>query len=227
MMHISKTTTETVLEIYNRNPALRFLITTFVPVVGSVLDVTATQMWHLMQTKRMRVLIEELDKGNVLLTEEQVAQESFVHCFMVTSQAVVRTNRHKKIALFARLLESVVSEPYDLSIDEYEEFLLILDDLSYREILALRILDKYSDSPREIDQNDLQWTDTFWEKFVSELSKKLHIQPDELKSFLARLARTGCYEVFVGYYDAQGDQGQLTPTYERLKSLVYRQQSNG
>lgn len=222
MMNHRKTTVETALEIYTKNPALRLLLTTIFPVVGSVLDVTATQMWHHMQSKRMRVLFEELDQGNVLLTEEHVANENFIHCFMVTSRAVVRTNRHEKIAMFARLLESVVSESNEFSIDKYEELLLILDDLSYREILALRILDKYSDSPREKDQNDLQWTVTFWEKFVHELCEKLQIQQDELKSFLARLARTGCYEVFVGYYDAHGDKGQLTATYYRLKSFVYR-----
>jgi len=58
-------------------------------------------------------------------------------------------------------------------VDEYEDFLNILDELSYRELQALSILDQFSNRPRTSDQNDGQWANTFWEEFIQRVSTLL------------------------------------------------------
>ena len=221
MKNSQKTRTESSLECYSTHPALRGLVNV-IPAVGPLIDGVIVEIWEHLKAKRLREFFDQLAQGKVLVTEEHVANEEFVHCFIATSKAVTFTNRHEKIAMFARLLESVVKRTNDFSIDEYEEFLNILDELSYREILVLHILDQYSGTPRENHQNDLQWTCTFWDDFVDEIREKLQIHPAQITSILARLARTGCYDIFTGYFDTKGDKGQLTPLYYRLKTLVYK-----
>lgn len=221
MNNSQKTPTESSLECYSKHPALRGLVNV-IPAVGPLIDGVIVEIWERLRAKRLREFFDQLAQGNVLVTEEQVANEEFVHCFIATSKAVMFTNRHEKIEMFARLLESVVKRTNDFSIDEYEEFLNILDELSYRELLVLHILDRYSRTPRKNHQNDLQWTCTFWDEFVYEIRERLQVHPAQITSILTRLARTGCYEIFTGYYDTKGDKGQLTPLYYHLKTLVYK-----
>ncbi len=123
--------------------------------------------------------------------------------------------------MFARLLKSSLTDNEISNIDEYEDFLKILDELSYRELIALRVLDEFGSTPRTEEQNDLQWTNQFWDKFEKRLSSELGIPTNQLTDFMNRIARTGCYEMFTGgYMDYTGGKGKLTPTYHRLRGFV-------
>jgi hypothetical protein len=123
--------------------------------------------------------------------------------------------------MFARLLKSLLKENEIRSIDEYEDYLKILDEISYREFLALKVLDEYSETPRTEEQNDLQWTNQFWEDFESRLAGELNIPIEQVVDFMNRITRTGCYEMFTGsFWDYTGGKGKLTPTYQRLKNFV-------
>ena len=131
------------------------------------------------------------------------------------------SRRREKIKMFARLLKSSLTECDLAGIDEYEDFLNILDEISYRELLALAIMDEYSTRPRTEKQNDLEWVGTFWDEFESRLSKELNIPSNQVADFMNRIARTGCYEMFTGtYWDYTGGKGKLTPTYQRLKRFI-------
>ena len=145
---------------------------------------------------------------------------SFYIVFTITARAVAYTSRREKIQFFARLLVNSFQECQSLHTDEYEELLQTLDCLSYREISILKVLDSFSKWPREPDQNDLQWTHSFWEEFVVRLGEEVQVKREEIPSLLNRLTRTGCIEIFVGYWDAFGDIGKLTPTYSRLKHFI-------
>ena len=147
-----------------------------------------------------------------------------MHCYFVTTRYALNSRRREKIELFARLLKSSVGTDGPQDTDEYEAFLEILDELNYRELQALAVLDSYSDRPSTSDQNDLQWTNTFWEEFVARLSRELKVPQDEVTDFMNRISRTGCYEMFTGrYLDYTGGKGKLTPTYKRLKKLIGQQ----
>ena len=123
--------------------------------------------------------------------------------------------------MFARLLKNSLTEEDISNIDEYEDFLKVLDELSYRELLALRILDKYSSTTRSEAQKDLTWTNQFWDKFEEDITNELKIPKDQIASFMDKIVRTGCYEMFTGsYYDYTGGKGKLTPMYQRLKKFI-------
>ena len=124
--------------------------------------------------------------------------------------------------MFARLLKSSLVASGPSSTDEYEDFLHILDDLSYREIQALRIFDELSSNvPRNDEQNDLQWIHVFWQDFEDQLCRHLNIPQEEVADFMLRITRTGCYATLTGtYWESTGAKGMLTPTYRRLKGFV-------
>jgi hypothetical protein len=106
-------------------------------------------------------------------------------------------------------------------LDEYESFLEILDELNYRELRALAILDSFSESPRTAEQTEIEWTKTFWDDFANRLTIELGVPQDAGKDFMNRISRTGCFELYAGSYIGDtGAKGKLTATYKRLKRFV-------
>ncbi|MEK7953993.1 hypothetical protein [Luteolibacter soli] len=106
--------------------------------------------------------------------------------------------------------------------DAYEDLLSILDELSFRELRALSILDGYSSTiERAPGDNDYTLAQKFWDALEKTLTRELSIPADQLDDFMNRLSRTGCFETFEGKYTAAyGGMGRLTPTYYSLKQFV-------
>jgi len=170
--------------------------------------------------ERTREFFDELAKGNILVDSSLLESEDFLHCYFATVKYALNSRRREKSKMFARLLKSSVTGEGPHGVDEYEDFLNILDELSYRELWALTILDQYqfSDKERTSDQNDAQWAITFWEEFIQCVSNELSIPPDEVIDFLKRISRTGCYELITGW--GFPNNGKVTPTYRRLKNFI-------
>lgn len=206
-------------ERYERNPALRALAR-IIPY-GSAVEVAVLTVVGRIREERLQTFFDELATANAIDNPDLVDEEDFVHCFLTTLQFAVNTRRREKIRMFGRLLKSSVSPDSGLSDgDEYEDFLSILDELTYREIRALSILNEFSGTIREESQNEMQWTMTFWEDFCQRLSDDLPLPIDEVADFMKRLGRTGCFHELIGYYDTRPGVGTLTPTYLRLLSFV-------
>ena len=162
-----------------------------------------------------------LATGDVVVDEKLLECEDFLHAYYATTKYALNSRRREKIRMFARLLKSSITESEISDVDEYEDILKILDELSYRELLALKILDEYSSTPRTEEENDLQWTEQFWNEFEQRLSNELRIPKNQVADFMNRIGRTGCYELFTGmYWDYTGGKGKLTSTYHRLKKFI-------
>ena len=212
------------LQRYQGNRVVRGLIQLVPFGVGSALDVVLTQTLEKIRIERAQTYFDELDAGDAKIDLSLLASEDFVHCYMLTTKFALNTRRRDKIKMFARLLKNSVDEITATGVDEYEEFAGVLDDLHYREIQALNILDEYSDTPRDSEQNDLQWMNLFWNEFENRMSNQLNIPQDEIDAFMNRIVRTGCYETLTGmYWDYKGGQGKLTPTYRRLKKFIVKE----
>ena len=204
---------------YERNPALRALAR-MIPY-GSAVEAAALTVVGRIREERLRTFFDELESANAIDNPELAEMEDFVHCFLTTMKFAVNTRQREKIQMFGRLLKSSASPDSGLSdFDEYEDFLGILDELSYREIRAMAILDAFSGTARQEGHNDIQWTMTFWDDFCRRLSAELPLPINEVANFMKRIERTGCFQEFTGYYNARAGLGKLTPTYRRLSSFV-------
>lgn len=211
--------TENLLKHY-QNPLIRALIQ-LIPYAGGSIDTHMMGIVERIKVERKRAFFDELSRGEVELNEKLIESEDFLHCFFVSWEAGVKARRREKTSLFARLLKSAFTENHPRNVDEFEEFASILDDLSFEEWRVLTILDSYSSTPRNSDQNNLIWSRTFWDDFREVVEKEMGIPQDEFTPFMNRLARTGLYDQIVGtYFDYEGGVGMLTARYHRLKIFV-------
>jgi len=200
-------------ERYEKSPAIRALVQLIPSWIGSAFDVVLTITIANIREDRARAFFDELGKRDFPLTEEEIKSEDFLHAFFATSKAALNTRRREKTRLFAQLLCSYAFKPTE--IEEFEEHLSVLDDLSYREFQILLALKHYEEAdPQDKVKNAHERADLFWKDFQSECATKLGIPTDELNGILTRLTRTGLYQVITFHY--RGDRGRLTPNFYRF-----------
>lgn len=210
------------MEKYEKNPVLRGLMQLVPLGIGSVIDVALCTEIERIREERVKTFFDELERGNIALSIDLLESEDFLHCFFATSKAAFNTRRREKIEFFARLLKSTLVDGNYSCTDEFEDYLNILDDLSFRELMILIKLDKFeTEYPFSEGENDLQRANRFWEMYCVELTRDLAIPLDEINATLTRLNRSGCYETFIGaYFSYTGGKGKTTSTFKRLKQLI-------
>lgn len=206
---------------YSNDPHSRALLQLLIPYLGAPIDTELTMGYAKMMEERERVFFTELARGNSILTKEIIESNNFLHCFFATNNYVLKTNRKEKIELFAKLLKSNLEIDLLKDTDEYEEYLEILFELSYREFQILCTLRKFENMHQIEDyENECGRATHFWDDFKNELTQKLKIEKNEIDSLLIRLMRTGCYETFTGkYYDETGTR-KTTKIFDKLMNLI-------
>lgn len=185
------------------------------PFVDLLPGVDAT-LYHF-RLQRLHAFFDELAKGNIDLTEEQIENEDFLHAYYATVRAVANTRRREKIRLFALLFVNYIQNG-DLcedNTDVFDEVLAILDDLSYREFQILTILHSFETTLLpDKDENPERWISHGWDDFLSAVASELGIPSDHIQGMLARLNRTGLYETITGtFFGYRGGGGHLTPNF--------------
>ncbi|MFA7677810.1 MAG: hypothetical protein WCY34_06585, partial [Candidatus Omnitrophota bacterium] len=176
-----------ILEVFNkrysRNPVLRGLIQLIPYSIGSGIDAALIATVISIREDRAKTFFDELDAGKIKLNESLIKSEDFLHKFFVTTKAAFNARRREKIKLFAYLLLSSEESGNFSSIDEYEEYLEVLDEITLRELYILVILDKYVQKyPRASGDNPLQSVVRFWEEFSKEVTDRLQISLDEFNA---------------------------------------------
>lgn len=201
---------------YESNPLLRGLVQ-LVPG-ASALETTILNTVAQIEADRLRTFFDELGAGRVPLNDRMIETEDFLHAFFATSNAARRTRQREKIRYLARLLRSTFGRPTPPIIDEYEELLSIVEELSFRELHILSLLDQAEEQTSfSGKEDDLGRANLLWPHFEASVEAKLQISPEELAPVLMRLQRSGCYvEITGGYWDYTGGRGHLTRLYRRL-----------
>jgi hypothetical protein len=213
---------ESLTQRYEKSAIVRALVQLIPLSIGSAIDTAVLTKVQSIRADRMREFFDELARGEQELNPELLENNDFLHCFFATSEAALKTQREEKIRAFARLLCASTIQGKFSDIDEYEEFLAILDDLSNRELAVLILLDSYeSIYQKNEEENDFQRANRFWQEFCHQLVTEFGIPDNEINAILTRLNRSGCYETFTGtYWDNTGGKGKITPTFHRIKTLA-------
>lgn len=208
------------IEAFVSNPVVRALMQLVPGGIGSAADVLIMDHVDRIKQKRLHAFFEALQQGDVQMTTDLLANDDFLHCLDATLRAAVRARRYEKISLFARLLDQGFVRGKARSVEDYEDLVSVLDDLSYREWQALLLLDCYlADAPPA--DNPLLRVSAVWDRFVADLDTELCVEPAEASSFMNRIARTGLYNEITGaYWDYTGGKGAPTPKLSRLKELL-------
>jgi hypothetical protein len=132
-------------------------------------------------------LFAYLDENGATLTPEMIDSDDFLHRFNITVRAARRTHSREKIRRFALLLTAPIGEGPDgvKDVDEHGELLGIVEELSEREMLILKVLDRF--------QEPGSWGTAKWEDRKRQIVEEVGPPSDEIDGVLIRLMRTGLY----------------------------------
>lgn len=198
------------------SPIVKFFLQSL--PIASALDSSVSSL----KNKRSKKFFEKLEAGHITLTDEVIKSDDFLHCFFITYQATIKSRRDEKISLIADFLINGLSETSPIKmIDEFEEYACLLDELSYREIIALIKLRELETPHKGISyENSLKRTDQYWGEFLNFLNE-IEIEKPQQPGFLKRLERSGCYRTFQGLYLSDtGGIGETTSYFDNLYQLL-------
>ncbi len=209
-----------IIEGYNKNPVLKGLSQILPYGIGSGVDAVLATTLQNIHSKRKKEFFDELSSGDIELTSDLLESEDFLHCYFATAKYALNSRRKEKIMMFARLLKSATLDNSFSCTDEYEEYLSILDELSFRELSILYKLHQFESNYPQLDgETDIDRANRFWDLFLKDLIEQLGISEKEIDSLLIRLTRTGCYEKCVAFMGTT-KVGKLTPTFYKLIRLT-------
>ncbi len=126
------------------------------------------------------------------MTEDLIRSDDFIHKYFITLKAALETKRNEKIQYFARLLKNSNSPLANEPVDYYEDFIKVLDDLTYQELRILIKLHEQENLHESYEGNRLMVNKRFYRKFKAHLAEDMGISEDEVLSIFIRLGRTGC-----------------------------------
>jgi len=206
--------------LYDEKPMIRALLQ-LVPSWG-VANSLLQQRVDEIRSDRLKTFFDELAIGKIELSEELIKSEDFLHCYFSTLRASLNTRQREKIRMFAKLLNSSLTQPNPASADEFEELLAVLDMVTLREFEVLNDLRKNElHHPPKAEENEVQNARHYWDNFRKESIQKLFIPENVFTAFMAKLERTGLYlRITITVTDYEGDIGRTTPLFARLLEFI-------
>lgn len=229
---------ERALELYSSNHLVRTLLqnlsVTGIPI-GALIDSIASEAYNKLHVERAAIFFEELDKGNIELTQEIIQSEDFLFSLFSALKASLYTRQKEKVRFFTKLFtKQLIENGFDQA-DEYDDYLKILDELTFREIYMLYRLKQYEATAHliEVDEDDedkddeLRIAGRYWRDFSKEIRETFGIEYPEIAGLLTRAGRTGCYapitSMTLGY---RGDRGKTTQVFEKLVNMIEMKQED-
>ena len=97
---------------YEHNPIIRALVQLIPFGFGSAADVALVTTIENIREERAHTFFDELASQDLILTEEQIENEDFLHSYFATTRAALNTRRREKIRLFARRFPTMLKVRY-------------------------------------------------------------------------------------------------------------------
>lgn len=182
------------LENIKNNPVVKSTILSVlkaVPLIGELIDSSIDSLLTEFQNRKRMELLETILSSDSLITSEKVNDIEFIINFAKTLESVNRLSTNDKVCYFANLLKNSYFSDDTVSTDAYDEYLSILNDISFREIQYVCFLYK---NPIGKGKGFRNWG-KFKEAFISEFSlDKKMVYP-----IFYRLKRTGFVDEILSF----------------------------
>ena len=114
-----------------------------VPVIGDMIDSSMNKVIEEFQEKKENELIEVILKDKNSITSDMVNDVEFIVNFARTREAVRRLATNDKVKYFGNLIRNGYLSGEHIENSKFEEYLDILNTMSYREIQYLIDYKKY------------------------------------------------------------------------------------
>lgn len=126
-------------------PAIRSI-----PIIGDMVDSTINMAIENFQQKKEQELIDVILKNKNIITSDMVNDIEFIVNYNRTLEAVRRLATNDKVKFFGNLIRNGYLSGIHINNNEFEEYLNILNVMSYREI---HFLEEYYIFCRKSDKN--------------------------------------------------------------------------
>lgn len=183
------------------NPVVSAFVSSIktVPFIGDLIDDSLEYTLTDFQSKKQQQLLEVITNAPIgTVTSDMINDVEFILSFAKTRNAVSKLLNGDKVKFYGNLLANgYLSERDKISTDEFEEYLELINSLSYRELEYLSFFKEFSNKHRGrlVYQN--------WKQFSIEFRKKF--QNRNAYSAFKRLQRTGFISEVIETGDVEGE----------------------
>jgi hypothetical protein len=192
------------------------------------------------QQEQFEYFIEELNKSiyTNMVTITDINKNSIANSAYKMYLAMLKVREKEKITVFAKLyyayliaIDNITEAKQKHNCDwKYDLFLSIIDNLTFIEYDILLILYAHQNNTERKSQkfgnridydNDLQYSNSFWERFISEVNEKYGFEKYYVESLLSKATMTGFYLPITGnYLGYQGGQGLVSSVFKDFINFI-------
>lgn len=183
------------------NPVISAFVSSIktVPFIGDLIDDSLEYALTDFQSKKQQQLLEVINNASIgTVTFDMVNDVEFIMSFSKTRNAVNKLLNGDKVKFYGNLLvNGYLSERDKISADEFEEYLELINSLSYRELEYLSFFKEFSNEYRG------RLVYQKWRKFSIEFQNKFPNR--DVYSAFKRLQRTGFISEVIETADIEGE----------------------
>lgn len=206
------------------NPMVQFIISN-IPCISTISTIVDGSIQYLIderQKKKMEELLETvfLDSS---ITLDDLYDVDHIMEFAKVMDVVNHLIRNDKVKYFGKLLKSTIHSG-NKNIDEFEELLNKLNELSLREIDLLFLLAETEKNHIIKDSNNNDTIDytKSWKDFVEKVKDEYDMNETEIDSSMLGIMRTGfCMSDWNFSFSKAGLVMYTTPSYKILLDKIY------
>lgn len=199
-----------------RNPVIESMLSPIkkIPYIGPLLNTAVEIKMSELQRQKENELIDVIMQNKYAITSEMVNDVEFIINFNRTLEAVRRLATGDKVKFFGNLVKNGYLAGRNIENSQFEEYLNILNSLSYREIeyLADFLIEASDKGGRILDES--------WNAFISKMNTKYNVK--NILFWYKRLEATGFIREIVSSSEMVGNTlvlGDKSKGYEADDSL--------
>ena len=179
-----------------------------IPVIGEMVNSTTNKLIEDFQRKKEQELVDYILKDESSITTDMVNDVEFIINYNRTLEVVRRLATNDKVKFFGNLIRNGYLSVQHIENSEFEEYLDVLNNMSYREIQALVAYFKYCNGKhaKEYEKYNI------WYSFSHEYSSKMKIKKSEIYRIFSSIARTGFVQAFYVTASNHIEKSELTET---------------
>ena len=171
-----------------------------IPIIGDLIDSTADKLLDDFQQKKEQELIDVILTNSTAITTEMVNNVEFIINYARVVEVVRRLATNDKVKFFGNLIRNGYLSGEHIEYSEFEEYIDILNTMSYREIKYLVDYKKYCEEKEKNSQYKSKVTEgkvtryNRWSYFTKDYPKTHNVTAGELYYTFVRMKQTGFWE---------------------------------
>lgn len=168
-----------------------------IPILGDLIDSSLENHLSDFQRKKEQELIDVILKNSTAVTTEMVNDVEFIINYARVVEAIKRLATNDKVKFFGNLIRNGYLSMECIESSEFDEYVDILNTMSYREIKYLTDYKEYCEAKENCkkDKSKILKRKTpnynYWRSFLETYTIAHNIEKNELYYAFSRIKRTG------------------------------------